>query len=156
MRRYPLQWAIVFGLAPGMAVMALVSKATDRFGRWPDELSAALGFWSVLSGTIVGLVAFGGAFAVFRRHAQLHPVRSEGSLRLSRALLLMAAPVMVLVGLSFLSHNIAWGLPLWTLEGAWLWPSAIVPLILAYFLFRRAGRIARYLEGLPNLSEDAS
>lgn len=153
MRRYPLQWAIVVALVPALAVMALVSKAMDIYGRWPTELSEGLGFWSVLWGSVVGSATFWIAFRAFRRHAQLHPLRSEASLRLSRALLLIAVPVMVSMGLLFLTYNIAWAVPLWALEGAWLWPSAIVPLILAYLFLRRAARIKQYLRSLPEFAD---
>jgi hypothetical protein len=139
------------GLMTCLAVMALVSQAMDRFGRWPDELSKALGFWSLLWGTLIGVATFGLAFAYLRRRAQLHPVRSEGSLRLSRALLLIAAPLTGLMGLAFLWWNMTLGsAPLTSLEGAWLWPAGIVPLFVSYLMFGRAGRIRRFLDAPRN------
>jgi hypothetical protein len=42
-----------------------------------------------------------------------------------------------LVGLLTLWWNVAWRLSPFTLEGAWLWPLAIVPLVLSFLSFKR-------------------
>ena len=45
---------------------------------------------------------------------------------------LVAAILSGLFGLLVLNWNVMWGIPLSTLEGAWLWPLAIVFLVLCF------------------------
>lgn len=59
--------------------------------------------------------------------------------------LLIAALVAGTFGLLVGAWNVAWGLDVWSLEGAWLWPLCIIPLatstwlVLIYVKGRRVG-----------------
>jgi hypothetical protein len=51
--------------------------------------------------------------------------------------------VLGLVGLLTLLWNVMWGIPPLSLEGAWLWPLAIVPLILSFWSFKHWRQLGR-------------
>jgi hypothetical protein len=62
---------------------------------------------------------------------------------------LAAAVITGLVGLMVLQWNLAWGTDLFSLEGAWLWPLAIVSLFLAVVSFRSWRRMPGRKSGGP-------
>jgi hypothetical protein len=51
--------------------------------------------------------------------------------------LLVAGILLGLFGLLVTSWNMMWEVPLFTLEGAWLWPLAVVPLVLSFLSLKR-------------------
>ena len=101
--------------------------AVNQAGHGGDLLSIGqyLAPTGVLFGLVAALVAMGGMDLLIRSS----PVR--------RWSLLLAAVVTGLFRLLVVNWNLMWGVPLTTLEGAWLWPLAIVPLIGSSLLFRR-------------------
>ena len=109
--------------------MVLVNQS----GHGGDLLSISeyLAFWGVSFGLIAGVVAFGVTNLLVSSR------RGRG-----RAWLLLGI-ITAIVGLLTLSWNMAWGVSLMSLEGAWLWPLAIVPLILSIVSVRRWRRIRR-------------
>lgn len=115
--------AVTVGIVVGITTMVLVNQS----GHGGDLLSLSeyLQFWGVVFGLIAGFVAFGVTNLLV-------------SSRRSRAgAWLLLGLVTATVGLLALSWNVARGVPLMSLEGAWLWPLAIGPLILSIVSIRR-------------------
>lgn len=92
--------ALLVGVAVTMVVSAIL------FG-------PGIEFWGLVDGSVAGLVTFGVLLAV----------RSKGvALRRAGAALLFL--VLGLVAFALIWWIAAWGVPLGTLEGLWLWPTA--------------------------------
>lgn len=120
-------------LAVGTLVGILTMVAVNQSGHGGDLLSLSeyLEFWGVVFGLMSGSVGFGVTNLLF-------------SSRRSRASAwLLLGIVTGVVGLLVLWWNLTWGVPLMTLEGAWLWPLAIVPLVLSLVSVRRWRRLRR-------------
>jgi hypothetical protein len=117
----PIAWLI--GSLVGIGVMVAVNQA----GHGGDLLNVGqyLAPKGVLFGLLAALVALGGMDLLIRSS----PVR--------RWSLLLAALVTGLFSLLVINWNLMWGVPPLTLEGAWLWPLAVVPLVGSFLLFRR-------------------
>jgi len=69
--------------------------------------------------------------------------------RIRKWSLLLAALLTGLFGLLVVNWNLMWSIPPATLEGAWLWPLAIVPLVVSFLFLRRWLALRR-----SNLVED--
>ena len=120
---------IIVGLVAGIATTVLVNQSGhggDLLS--PSEYLAARG---VILGLTTGFVALGVTNLL---------VRSRRS-RVGAWLLL--GIITAIVGLLTLLWNVAWEVPLMSLEGAWLWPLAIVPLILSVLSFRHWRNIGK-------------
>lgn len=132
--RHPLAWSLVAGAVVGLLVMAGVNIPLYNSGQWPDHGREILGLWGELAGLGAAAATFFFARSRIRRavsysdRPEIEPRRKIG--------VLMAAFVAGLFGLVITSYNVAWGLSLFSLEGAWLWPLAIGPLVLSVVLFR--------------------
>jgi hypothetical protein len=107
----------------GIGVMVVVNQA----GHGGDLLS--IGQYLAPKGVLFGLLA-----ALVARVGMDLLIRSSTVRRWS---LLLAAVVTGLFSLLVINWNLMWGVPLTTLEGAWLWPLAIASLIGSTLLFRR-------------------
>jgi len=135
-RRHPVAWSFVAAAVVGVVVMAAVNVPVYNSGQWPDHGREILGFW----GALFGLGASLATFVVTRVK-----LRSEGSVEENfpqidptrkKVGLLISAIVAGLFGLLVTYWNAMWGVPLTSLEGAWLWPLAVVPLLVSGLLFR--------------------
>ena len=138
--RHPLAWSLVAGAAVGLFVMAGVNIPLYNSGRWPDHGREILGLW----GELAGLASAAMIFVLTRGRLERAP-SSSGRPRIEprrKIGLLVAGLVSGLFGLVISLYNLAWGLSPFTLEGAWLWPLAIRPLLAAFFLFRSSRRNA--------------
>ncbi len=118
--RRSLRWMIA--VVAGTTAMVIANQA----GHGGDLLSPAQ--YLAPMGAIVGVAAGVVVFLLTRLLATSSKARFWGSLA--------AAIVMGLFGLLVSSWNLAWGVPLLSLEGSWLWPLAMTPLILSFLLFR--------------------
>lgn len=134
-RRHPVAWSLVAAGVVGLAVMAAVNVPVYNSGQWPDHGREILGFWGALFGLGASLTTFvvirvklhseGG---IEEDSSQIEPTRNKVGL-------LISAIVAGLFGLIVTSWNAMWGIPLTSLEGAWLWPLAIVPPLVSSLLF---------------------
>ena len=138
MRRGRVVVAFLIGCVVATAVIVAVNVPVYHFGNWPDHPREYFGFWGVLFGFFAGAFAFGIALALLRRevtpHADDEPSQIEPGRK--KVGLLIAAIVAGLFGLLVTSFNATWGVPLTSLEGAWLWPLAIAPLVISALLIR--------------------
>lgn len=110
-----------------------VTIVTNQVGHGGDLLSPAE--YLAPRGLIYGAVVAIAVLVITRLFAASLKARSWG--------ILFGAVVSGLFGLLMLNWNLMWGVPLASLEGAWLWPLAIVPLVLSFVLFRRWRRVRR-------------
>lgn len=97
---------------------------------WPPNLT---GFWGHFYGSFAGVVSFGIALWL-------------SSLRFSRIWMvgrLIAAATLGVFGLAVASWILMWGVPPLTLEGVWLFPLAVIPLVMAAALIRSLRRPSR-------------
>lgn len=135
-RRRPVVWSFVAASTVGLAVMAAVNVPVYNSGQWPDHGREILGFW----GGMFGLVAAAATFAVTRAklpsQGGTEEEFSQSMPAPKRVGLLISAIVAGLFGLLVTYWNAMWGVPLTSLEGAWLWPLAIVPLVVSALLIR--------------------
>lgn len=109
--------------------MVLVNQA----GRGGDLLSVTE--YLAPKGVILGSVIAIAVFVIARLLSTSLKARSRGSLT--------AAIVTGVIGLLVLSWNLSWGVTPISLEGAWLWPLAIVLLVLSLLSFRGWRRARR-------------
>lgn len=101
----------------------------------PREYLAPKG---LIYGSVIAIAVFG----ITRLFVVSPKARSWG--------VLSAAIVSGLFGLLVLIWNISWGFTPTSLEGAWTWPLAIVPLGLSFVSFKRWRRTrANEIAGLP-------
>lgn len=134
-RRHPVAWSLVAAGVVGLALMAAVNIPIYNSGQWPDHGREILGFWGALFGLGASLTTFVvirmklGSEGIDENLPQIEPTRK-------RVGLLISAIIAGLFGLLVTYWNAMWGVPLWSLEGQWLWPLAIVPLVMSVFLFR--------------------
>jgi H+/Cl- antiporter ClcA len=135
-RRHPIAWALVAAGVVGLAIMAAVNVPIYNSGQWPDHGREILGFWGALLGLGASLTAFvvirmklGSEGGIDEDFSQLESSRKKVGL-------LISAIIAGLFGLLVTYWNAMWGTSLWSLEGAWLWPLAIVPLVVSLLLFR--------------------
>jgi hypothetical protein len=99
------------------------------------DFEGLLSFWPLVFGVPAGLAAGGLTVAL----------RGRGTIA-GRVGLYWLAAVLTLFGLAATWWNIMWGIPLTSLEGAWLWPLAAVPLLSAALAWR-AARLQRVSKG---------
>lgn len=126
--------AFLIGIAAGALVMAFVNGPFNHGGTWPSDVRLYFGGMGVFFGSFAGLFALGLALAMPRRpKSEGSQEEPHGSRRLG---LLLCAFVAGLLSFFVLSFNISWGVSIWSLEGAWLWPLGLVPLIVSIALFR--------------------
>lgn len=113
----------IVGVVVGITTMVLVNQS----GHGGDLLSLSeyVQFWGVVFGLVAGFVAFGVANVLV------------GSRRSRAGAWLLLGIITAIVGFLALLWNAAWGVPLASLEGAWLWPLAIVPFALSIVSVRR-------------------
>lgn len=135
-RRHPVAWSLVAAGVVGVAVMSAVNIPVYNSGQWPDHGREILGFWGVLFGLGASVTTFvvtrmklRGEDGTVVELSQIAPTRNKVGL-------LISAIVAGLFGLLVTYWNAMWGVPLTSLEGAWLWPLAIVPLFVSVLLFR--------------------
>lgn len=135
-RRHPIAWSLVAAGVVGLAVMAAVNVPIYNFGQWPDHGREILGFWGALFGLGASLTTFvvirmklGSEGGIDEDFSQIESSRKKVGL-------LISAIIAGLFGLLVTYWNAMWGTSLWSLEGAWLWPLAIVPLVVSLLLFR--------------------
>lgn len=135
-RRQPTIWSLLAAGVVGIALMAAVNVPIYNSGQWPDHGREILGFWGTLFGLVASLATFFVVYRKLRREedppddlAEIEPPRNKVGL-------LISAIVSALFGLLVTSWNVMWGTPLTSLEGAWLWPLAIIPLLTSGLLFR--------------------
>ena len=114
--------ALVVGLVAGIATTGLFNQL-GHAGDWtsPAKYLEADGFFY---GAIAAVVGYG-------------LVRLLIVLYRTRFATFVLGIMLGLVGLLALLWNASWRLSPFTLEGAWLWPLAIVPLILSFLSFKR-------------------
>lgn len=112
----------VIAVSVGVAIMLAVNQA----GHGGDLLS--LGQYLAPKGVLFGILA---ALPVLAGSQLL-----VDSARARKWAFLAAALITGLVGLLVVSWIVMWGVPPATLEGAWLWPLAVVPLVVSFLLFR--------------------
>lgn len=119
-----------------MAVMAAVNVPVYNSGQWPDHGREILGFWGVVFGLGASLTTF--VVTRMKLHSEdgMEEDLSQIKPTPNKVGLLFTAIVAGLFGLIVTSWNAMWGVPLTSLEGAWLWPLAIVPLLASGLLFR--------------------
>jgi hypothetical protein len=120
-------------LAMTIAAVAGVMVVANQVGHGGDLLS--LTEYLAPKGVIYGFVAAIVVFLIARLLFTTVKARSWGYLS--------ATIVTGLIGLQTLAWNVAWGVTPTSLEGAWLWPLAIVPLALSFISFRRWRQIRR-------------
>jgi hypothetical protein len=131
--------AALAGLAVGLTVDALSNAALEfPFDvRWPPNLT---GFWGLLYGSFATVVSFGLALWFFSRRRS----------RASRMGHLIAALALGLFGLA-----VVWWIPvvgapsLFSLEGSWIYPLAVIPLIGSAALVRSFRRSRASTAGEP-------
>jgi hypothetical protein len=118
---------LVVGLVTGIVTTALFNQL-GHAGDWssPAKYLEARGF---LYGTLASVLGYG----LTRLVLLLSRVRAAA---------FGMATLLCLVGLFTLWWNIMWGTPLLSLEGAWLWPLALVPLVLSFLSFKHWRRMA--------------
>ena len=119
--------ALVVALAAGIATTGLFNQL-GHAGDWtsPAKYLEAEGF---IYGAIAAIAGYGGTRLIVVLYR-------------TRAATYALGLLLGLVGLLTLWWNVMWGIPPFTLEGAWLWPLAIAPLILSGLSFKR-GRSLR-------------
>lgn len=115
-------------LATGLAVGVITAFATGAMAN-PDQGIGAVGFWGLFFAVPAGLAAAAVTLAVV-----------GGGSGLRRVGLYALAGVLGLFGALVTWSNVVWGIPLNSLEGAWLWPLAAVPLLSAALVGRAARR----------------
>ena len=118
-------------IAAVVGVIAMI--LTNQAGHGGDLLSPSQ--YLAARGVIYGFIIAVAVFVITRLLFVSLKARSWG--------LLAAAIVMGLFGLLVLNWNLMWSVPLSSLEGAWLWPLAIVPLVLSFVSFRHWRRARR-------------
>jgi hypothetical protein len=120
------------GLAVWLTVAALSNAALYApFDlRWPPHLD---GFWGLLYGSFAGVVSFGIALWLSSR-------RFSRAWKVGR---LIAATALGVFGLGVASWILMWGVSPFSLEGAWIFPLAVIPLIGAVALFRSFRRSSK-------------
>lgn len=135
-RRHPIAWSLVAAGVVGLAVMAAVNVPIYNSGQWPDHGREILGFWGALFGLGASLTTFvvtrmklGSDGGIDEHFSQIESSRKKVGLFIS-------AIIAGLFGLLVTYWNAMWGTSVWSLEGAWLWPLAIVPLVVSLLLFR--------------------
>lgn len=144
MGRHPALWSLGLASLAALAVMSAINIPRYNSGDWPDHGREILGFWGQFVGAAVGVGAF---FFLYPRFDTREVVSvSDPEPPRHKAGLLIAAIVAGIFGLLVGLWNVAWSLDVWSLEGAWLWPLCIVPLVTslllarAYVKGRRVGR----------------
>lgn len=112
---------------------AMVMIVTNQVGHGGDLLSVTehLAPKGVIYGSVIAIAAF----VITRLFSTSLEARSWG--------FLAAAIVTGLFGLLVLNWNLMWGVLPSSLEGAWSWPLAIVPLVLSFVSFRGWRRARR-------------
>jgi H+/Cl- antiporter ClcA len=135
-RRHPIAWSLIAAGVVGLAIMAAVNVPIYNSGQWPDHGREVLGFWGALFGLGASLTTFvvirmklGSEGGIDEDFSQIESSRKKVGL-------LISAIIAGLFGLLVTYWNAMWGTSLWSLEGAWLWPLAIVPLVVSLLLFR--------------------
>lgn len=154
-RRHPIAWSFVAAGVVGVAVMAAVNVPVYNSGQWPDHGREILGFWGALLGLGASLTTFVVIRMMLRGEGGMEEDFSHVEPARKKLGLLISAIVAGLFGLLVVYWNAMWGVPLTSLEGAWLWPLAMVPLVLSVLLFRgyrrrRAAGPPRPMEGRGN------
>lgn len=135
-RRHPVVWSLVAAGVVGLAVMSAVNIPIYNSGQWPDHGREILGFWGALFGLGASLTMFVASLMKLRSEDGMDEELSQIEPTRNKVGLLISAIVAGLFGLLVTYWNAMWGVPLTSLEGAWLWPLAIVPLLLSGLLFR--------------------
>lgn len=117
----------MIAITAGIVIAITTAVFVNQSGHGGDLLSLSqyFQFWGVIFGLMAGFVAFSAANLL------------ASSPRSRAGAWLHLGIVSLIVGLLALSWNVAWGVPLISLEGAWLWPLAIVPLIVSIVSIRR-------------------
>lgn len=113
--------ALVVALIAGLAVVVPINSVP-----WWEPFR----FWGLFFGSFAALFVFGLALWFFGRRTR----------RAGLAGRYFAAFVGTVFGALITMHNVAWGMPLTSLEGMWLWPLAIVPFVLVFLILRPARR----------------
>jgi hypothetical protein len=129
-----LHRAVFVGIMVGVTVNSLTNAALEPPWdlTWPPNLT---GFWGLLYGSFASVIAVGLAMWL------LNPDRS----RPSQGGRLIAAFALGVFGLLVLLWIVSWGVPLFTLEGAWMYPMAGVPIAGAIALVGYRKRIDKPL-----------
>lgn len=82
---------------------------------YPTDVSASIGFWGWVDGSVVGLTTLGVLLAAF-----------SGSVALRRGGAILLCLVLALAAWVLFWFIFAWGvIPPWSLEGMWMWPLAV-------------------------------
>jgi len=123
--------SLVVGAAVGLLAAVLAGAMFEQF--------AIIGFWGSVYGLVTGITAFGAALL---RLAQKRWLALVGGYLAAMVLTVAAAGV----GL----FNLAWGVPILSLSGAWLWPLCLGCALLAGILFWRTGRRHRRAGAYPS------
>lgn len=139
----PVAWSSVVAGVVGLAVMAAVNIPVYNSGQWPDHGREILGFWGALFGLGTSLLTFVISRKKLRRAGGAEADYSQIERTRNAVGLLISALVAGLFGLVVTWWNAMWGIPPLSLEGAWLWPLAIVPLVVSFLLFRSYRRRSR-------------
>ncbi len=112
--------AAIVGLTVDAVANGLLYAPFDI--RWPPNIT---GFWGVVYGSFAAVITFGltlWRLGRGRKHA--------------RAGRVIAVVALGLFGLAAAWWIVMWRVPLASLEGAWMYPLAVVPLIAAIALVR--------------------
>ena len=112
---------LLLSAGAGVVTALVVSGVTA-----PTRPPGTLNFWGAVFGLAVTAVVAAAAGVVVTR-------RARGALQL-------LASVLVLLGGATLVWNLVWGIRVDSLEGAWLWPVAILPLAAGGLVAWLAGR----------------
>ena len=120
---------VTIAAVAGVTGMVLVNQA----GHGGDLLSPAE--YLAPKGVILGCAIAVCVFVIARLLSTSLKARIWGSLT--------ATIVAGAFGLLVLSWNLSWGVTPISLEGAWLWPLAIVPLVLSFISFRGWRRVRK-------------
>jgi hypothetical protein len=126
------------GLLVGAAVTVSVNAAVEVGDLiWTRELF--LGFWGLLYGSLSAVIAFGLALAFTSR-----------SSRSGKVGWVIAALTSAIFGGLVVTFVVAWRLSPWTLEGAWIYPLAVLPLAGSVYCVGRAlGRFGPIEDSRP-------
>ena len=115
-------------LGVGLGVGVITAFTTGAMAN-PVQGIGAVGFWGLVFAVPAGLTASAVTLAVV-----------GGGSRMRQAGLYALATVLGLFGAIAAWWNILWGVPPASLEGAWLWPLAVVPMAGAALAWKAARR----------------
>lgn len=124
--------AVVTGIAIGLGVSAICNAALypPHDFTWPPNITD---FWGLVYGSFSAVVTFGIALWLFHR-------RLSRPARIGR---LIAMLTLGLFGLAVAWWIVMWGVPPFTLEGAWMYPLAAIPLIIGAIIARSTLRTSK-------------